>query len=81
MELIGVIGAGTMGAGIAEVCAKAGSSVLVLETKQEFADAATKRIASSISRGFVKGAVTQEEADAALARRQGRRTRELCLIL
>ena len=39
MELVGVIGGGTMGAGIAEVCAKAGSSVLVLETKEEFAAA------------------------------------------
>ncbi|MFD4430339.1 3-hydroxybutyryl-CoA dehydrogenase [Nocardia rhizosphaerihabitans] len=68
MELIGVIGGGTMGAGIAEVCAKAGSSVLVLETKQEFADAAQQRIATSISRGVARGKITQEEADAAIAR-------------
>ncbi|GAA4482241.1 3-hydroxybutyryl-CoA dehydrogenase [Rhodococcus olei] len=68
MELIGVIGGGTMGAGIAEVCAKAGSDVLVLETKQEFADAATERIASSISRGVARGKISQEEADAAIAR-------------
>ncbi|MFE3289493.1 3-hydroxybutyryl-CoA dehydrogenase [Rhodococcus sp. NPDC059234] len=68
MELVGVIGGGTMGAGIAEVCAKAGSSVLVLETKQEFADAAQDRIAKSISRGVAKGKITQEEADAAIAR-------------
>ena len=51
MELVGVIGGGTMGAGIAEVCAKAGSSVLVLETKEEFAAAARERIAKSINRG------------------------------
>ncbi|MFC7446764.1 3-hydroxybutyryl-CoA dehydrogenase [Rhodococcus daqingensis] len=68
MELVGVIGGGTMGAGIAEVCAKAGSSVLVLETKQEFADAAQARIATSIGRGVAKGKITQEEADAAIAR-------------
>ncbi|GGN78171.1 3-hydroxybutyryl-CoA dehydrogenase [Nocardia rhizosphaerihabitans] len=68
MELIGVIGGGTMGAGIAEVCAKAGSSVLVLETKQEFADAAQQRIATSISRGVARGKITQEEAAAAIAR-------------
>ena len=37
---IGVIGGGTMGAGIAEVCAKSGSDVVVIEVKQEFADAA-----------------------------------------
>ncbi|KAF0836613.1 MULTISPECIES: 3-hydroxybutyryl-CoA dehydrogenase [Nocardia] len=68
MELIGVIGGGTMGAGIAEVCAKAGSSVLVLETKQEFADAAQQRIATSIGKGVARGKISQEDADAAIAR-------------
>jgi len=63
-----VIGGGTMGAGIAEVCAKAGSDVLVLETKQEFAEAAQARIANSISKGVARGKITQEEADAAIAR-------------
>src|SRR3546814_4202197 len=57
-----------MGAGIAEVCAKAGSSVLVLETKEEFAAAARERIAKSINRGVAKGKITQEDADAAIAR-------------
>ncbi|QCQ92732.1 3-hydroxybutyryl-CoA dehydrogenase [Rhodococcus sp. SGAir0479] len=68
MELVGVIGGGTMGAGIAEVCAKAGSDVLVLETKQEFADAAQARIANSIGKGVSRGKISQEEADAAIAR-------------
>lgn len=68
MELVGVIGGGTMGAGIAEVCAKAGSDVLVLETKQEFADAAQTRIANSIGKGVARGKITQEEADAAISR-------------
>ena len=57
-----------MGAGIAEVCAKAGSSVLVLETTPEFAEAAEKRVASSIGRGVTRGKITQEEADAAIGR-------------
>lgn len=68
MELVGVIGGGTMGAGIAEVCAKAGSNVLILETKQEFADAAQARIANSIGKGVARGKITQEEADAAVSR-------------
>ncbi|GEE03872.1 putative 3-hydroxybutyryl-CoA dehydrogenase [Gordonia spumicola] len=68
MNLIGVIGGGTMGAGIAEVCAKAGSDVIVLETKQEFADAAAARISKSIGRGVAKGKISQEDADAAVAR-------------
>jgi len=68
VELVGVIGGGTMGAGIAEVCAKAGSNVLILETKQEFADAAQARIANSIGKGVARGKITQEEADAAVSR-------------
>ncbi|RVW02531.1 3-hydroxybutyryl-CoA dehydrogenase [Rhodococcus spongiicola] len=68
MELVGVIGGGTMGAGIAEVCAKAGSDVLVLETTQEFADAAQARIANSIGKGVARGKITQDDADAAVAR-------------
>lgn len=68
MELVGVIGGGTMGAGIAEVCAKAGSNVLVLETKQEFAEAAQARIANSIGKGVARGKISQEEADAAISR-------------
>ncbi len=68
MELIGVIGGGTMGAGIAEVCAKAGSSVLVLETTEAYADAARGRIAKSISRGVARGKISQEDADAAIGR-------------
>ncbi|NLG56373.1 MAG: 3-hydroxybutyryl-CoA dehydrogenase [Rhodococcus sp.] len=68
MKNVGVIGGGTMGAGIAEVCAKAGSNVIIVETKQEFADAATARIEKSIARGVKAGKLSQEDADAALAR-------------
>ncbi|QNG20354.1 3-hydroxybutyryl-CoA dehydrogenase [Rhodococcus triatomae] len=68
MEKVGVIGGGTMGAGIAEVCAKSGSEVIVVETKQEFADAAKARIEKSIGRGVKAGKLSQEDADAALAR-------------
>ncbi|EOM75316.1 3-hydroxybutyryl-CoA dehydrogenase [Rhodococcus rhodnii] len=68
MQRVGIVGGGTMGAGIAEVCAKAGSEVLVLETKQEFADAATARVEKSIARGVKAGKLSQEDADAALAR-------------
>lgn len=68
MELIGVIGGGAMGGGIAEVCAKAGSDVLVLETSQEFADSAIGRISASIERGVAKGKITREAADEAITR-------------
>nr|WP_277350816.1 3-hydroxybutyryl-CoA dehydrogenase [Rhodococcus sp. HNM0569] len=68
VEKVGVVGGGTMGAGIAEVCAKAGSTVVVAETKQEFADAAQARIEKSIARGVKSGKLSQDDADAALAR-------------
>lgn len=68
MKLVGVVGGGTMGAGIAEVCAKAGSTVTVLETKQEFADAARARIEKSLGRAVKAGKLDQADADAALGR-------------
>ncbi|RMI35158.1 3-hydroxybutyryl-CoA dehydrogenase [Nocardia stercoris] len=68
MERIGVIGGGTMGAGIAEVAAKAGSSVLVLERDADAAAAAQARIEKSIARGVKAGKLSQEDADAAVAR-------------
>ncbi|MCW4353595.1 3-hydroxybutyryl-CoA dehydrogenase [Hoyosella sp. YIM 151337] len=68
MKKIGVVGGGTMGAGIAEVCAAAGSEVLILETKQEFADAATARVEKSLARAVKSGKRSQEDADAALSR-------------
>lgn len=68
MKRIGVVGGGTMGAGIAEVCAKAGSDVVILEAAPEWAEAAEQRIATSISRGVSRGKISQEEADAMLAR-------------
>src|SRR5690606_27673948 len=57
-----------MGAGIAEVCAKAGSDVLVKETTEEFAAAARERLEKSIGRGVKSGKITQEDADAILGR-------------
>ncbi|WP_070377366.1 3-hydroxybutyryl-CoA dehydrogenase [Rhodococcus sp. WMMA185] len=68
MKLVGVIGGGTMGAGIAEVCIKAGSAVLVLETKQEFAEAAQARIEKSLARAVKAGKLEQADANEALAR-------------
>ncbi|MFT4127724.1 MAG: 3-hydroxybutyryl-CoA dehydrogenase [Gordonia sp. (in: high G+C Gram-positive bacteria)] len=70
MTQLGVIGGGTMGAGIAEVAAKAGDAVLVLERDQEAADAATARIEKSLARGVKSGKISREDADAALARIQ-----------
>ncbi|WP_303393532.1 3-hydroxybutyryl-CoA dehydrogenase [Rhodococcus sp. 1168] len=67
MELVGVIGGGTMGAGIAEVCARAGSSVVVLETSQAAADAAEARLDKSFARAVKSGRIEADAAEKARA--------------
>ncbi len=63
-----VLGAGTMGAGIAQVAAQAGSRVLLQDLKQEFVDKGLQRIADSLAVGVQKQKLTQEQADATQAR-------------
>ena len=50
IERVGVIGAGQMGAGIAEVSAKAGADVVVFEPTDELAAAGKARIEASLDR-------------------------------
>jgi 3-hydroxybutyryl-CoA dehydrogenase len=68
VQRVGVIGAGLMGSGIAEVAAKAGSDVLVWEAKQEFADAGKARIEKSLEKTVSRGKLSEEDRDAALGR-------------
>ncbi len=67
IELVGVIGGGTMGAGIAEVCARAGSSVVVLETSQAAVDAAQARLDKSFARAVKSGRIEADAAEKARA--------------
>ncbi|MGV9712458.1 3-hydroxybutyryl-CoA dehydrogenase [Gordonia sp. NPDC003424] len=67
MTLLGVVGGGTMGAGIAEVASRAGDDVLILERDQASADAARARIEKSLGRGAAKGKITEEQASDAIA--------------
>lgn len=55
MEKIGVVGAGLMGAGIAEVCGRAGLDVVVAESSQAAADAGRERLQKSLARAESKG--------------------------
>jgi 3-hydroxybutyryl-CoA dehydrogenase len=68
IQRIGVIGGGLMGSGIAEVCARAGSRVIVHEIHAEAADAARARIENSLDRGVEKGRLEQSERDSILER-------------
>lgn len=63
-----MIGAGQMGAGIAEVSARAGVDVLVFETNDALVTAGRNRITKSLERAVSAGKVTEREKDAALAK-------------
>nr|WP_099023693.1 3-hydroxybutyryl-CoA dehydrogenase [Mycolicibacterium palauense] len=68
IERVGVVGAGQMGAGIAEVCAKAGAQVLVYEPTEELITAGRARITGSLDRAAAKGKLSESDRDAAAAR-------------
>lgn len=68
IERVGVIGGGLMGSGIAEVCAKAGSDVVVHEVDAETAEAALGRIRRSIGKAVERGKLTEEESSTVLGR-------------
>lgn len=60
-ETIGVIGAGTMGNGIAQVAARAGYSVVMRDVKEEFLQRGMKAIDKSLQRDVDKERLTAEE--------------------
>jgi 3-hydroxybutyryl-CoA dehydrogenase len=68
IERVGVIGAGQMGSGIAEVSAKAGADVVVYEPSEELVEAGRKRLTGSLERAAAKGKLSEGDRDAALAR-------------
>jgi len=67
-ERIGIVGCGLMGAGIAEVCARAGLDVMIREIDPAAAEAGRRRIQSSLDRALGTNKVTAEERDQALSR-------------
>ncbi|MDT5388223.1 MAG: 3-hydroxybutyryl-CoA dehydrogenase [Mycobacterium sp.] len=68
IERVGVVGAGQMGAGIAEVSLRAGVDVLIYEPTEALVTAGRDRITKSLERGVSKGKLTEAERDEALAR-------------
>ncbi|MEV5505685.1 3-hydroxybutyryl-CoA dehydrogenase [Streptomyces orinoci] len=65
---VGVVGGGQMGAGIAEVCARAGLDTVVCEVDAVAAGAARDRVASSLQRAVRRGKLERTAAEDALAR-------------
>jgi len=82
---IGVVGAGTMGAGIAQVSAQAGFETVIYDVSQEFIDKGLGRIRSFIQRSRERGKLTPEQEKQILARLSGSLTMEdlsdACLVI
>jgi len=65
---VGVVGAGLMGAGIAEVCAKAGYTTVVREVNEELLGKGKKRIEGSLAKAVEKGKLEAAVRDQTLGR-------------
>ena len=71
IEKVGVVGCGTMGAGIAQVCAQSGYQVKVSEADEAVLEKGLSSIAAFLDKGVKKGKVKEEEKEETLSRIQG----------
>ena len=67
-EIIGVIGAGTMGNGIAQTAANAGFDVVMCDISQEFVDRGVANISKSLDRFVKKETITEDQKNEILGR-------------
>ncbi|MDT5037129.1 MAG: 3-hydroxybutyryl-CoA dehydrogenase [Micromonosporaceae bacterium] len=65
---VGVVGSGTMAAGIVEVFAKAGYEVVAVTRAHERSVSLREQLAGSLTKGVVRGKLTESDRDATLAR-------------
>ena len=68
IKIVGVVGAGTMGNGIAQVFAQAGFTVRLVDVAQPLLDRARGSIEKSLNKFVDKGKLTSSDRDAALGR-------------
>jgi 3-hydroxybutyryl-CoA dehydrogenase len=66
IKTVGVVGAGTMGNGIAHVFARSGYRVVLCEVEQRFLDRGLETIRRNLEREATKGKITPEDVDDAL---------------
>lgn len=69
--MVGVIGAGAMGSGIAQVCALAGLLVVMIDVDEERVARGSAAVAAGLDRLVEKGKLSRGERDIALARIRG----------
>lgn len=65
---VAILGAGTMGHGIAQVCAAAGFDTALFDVRDELVQAGLSKIRDNLDKGVAKGKVSADERDAALGR-------------
>lgn len=68
IQTVGVIGAGTMGNGIAHVFARSGHEVILCDVEQKILDRALATIAANLDREVAKSKITVEEKSATVTR-------------
>jgi 3-hydroxybutyryl-CoA dehydrogenase len=68
IKKVGVIGAGAMGLGIAQVCAQAGLSVVLNDLNLELVEKALKRIDKILGKAVEKGKLSSEAKTAIIAK-------------
>src|SRR5262245_49495975 len=68
LQRVAILGFGTMGAGIAQVCAQFGHDVVVMETGEPRLQAGRARVERFLAGGVERGKVTADEASATLRR-------------
>lgn len=71
IKIVGVVGCGLMGSGIAEVCARSGASVVVREINPELLQKGLDRIQSSMAKAVERGKLSAADRDAAWVRIRG----------
>jgi 3-hydroxybutyryl-CoA dehydrogenase len=68
IKVVGVVGAGTMGHGIAQVLVRNGFSVILCDVSRDLVEAGAQRIAQGLGRDVEKARMTAEEREEALGR-------------
>lgn len=71
VQKVGIIGAGLMGSGIAQVIAQAGMKVVIRDVETKFVEKGLTSIKQTLKKSVEKAKITQEEADSVLSRIKG----------
>ena len=71
IKKVGVVGCGTMGSGITQVCAQSGYKTIVSETNEELLKKGIASIESFLKKGIERGKITQQEKESTLTNIKG----------